>query len=512
MLKHLARPLLLHSNKEQVLAGEGQCDCACALAIPTHVTPDSCVCAQTGQSERCICTPHTADELYQFMEPGYAAAINPEWTIMVPGMNRPVLINQAALLIAHHFRQPRHLNEIPAYWQNTWGTHLITETIHALRTTQLLLPVTPSHTTLHEPPTTLTAWLHLTDRCNLRCAYCYLPHKKADMSWEIGLAAVDATIRSALQHGYKTIKLKYAGGEPLLKFSLLADLHQYANQQATAHSLVLDGVVLSNGTLLTEAITMQMRDLGLRLMISLDGLGTGHDRQRFYANGHGSFADVERGVRMALTYGIVPDISVTVSGRNASALPDLTTWLLEKELPFSFNFYRENDLSAALVDLQFEEEAIIQGMLAAFHIIEQQLPRRSLLASLVDRANLAVPHLRTCGVGHSYLVYDYQGRISQCQMHMHQPITTTADEDPLTTIRLTNIGIQNIPVTEKEGCRSCEWKYWCTGGCPLTTYRATGRYDVQSPNCRIYKTIYPEAVRLEGLRLLHYAETQLAHS
>ena len=54
------------------------------------------------------------------------------------------------------------------------------------------------------------------------------------------------------------------------------------------------------------------------------------------------------------------------------------------------------------------------------------------------------------------------------------------------------------------GCRDCEWKYWCAGGCPLTTYRATGRYDVKSPNCNIYKAIYPQAMRLEGLRLLKY--------
>lgn len=40
------------------------------------------------------------------------------------------------------------------------------------------------------------------------------------------------------------------------------------------------------------------------------------------------------------------------------------------------------------------------------------------------------------------------------------------------------IGIQNLPVEEKEGCRTCEWKYWCTGGCSLATHRATGRYDV----------------------------------
>jgi uncharacterized protein len=59
-------------------------------------------------------------------------------------------------------------------------------------------------------------------------------------------------------------------------------------------------------------------------------------------------------------------------------------------------------------------------------------------------------------------------------------------------------------VDEKEGCRDCTWRYWCSGGCPVATFRATGRYDIKSPNCAIYKAIYPEALRLEGLRLLKY--------
>lgn len=62
--------------------------------------------------------------------------------------------------------------------------------------------------------------------------------------------------------------------------------------------------------------------------------------------------------------------------------------------------------------------------------------------------------------------------------------------------------LRNLSVESKEGCRHCEFRYRCSGGCPLETYRSTGRWDVQSPNCRIYKTLYPHALRLEGLRLL----------
>jgi uncharacterized protein len=89
-------------------------------------------------------------------------------------------------------------------------------------------------------------------------------------------------------------------------------------------------------------------------------------------------------------------------------------------------------------------------------------------------------------------------------MHIRRPVTSVNANDPLAVIRSDQIGVQNLPVLEKEGCRTCEWKNWCAGGCPITTHRATGRYDVKSPNCNIYKALYPEALRLEGLRLLKY--------
>lgn len=352
----------------------------------------------------------------------------------------------------------------------------------------------------------LTSWLHLTDRCNLRCDYCYLPHVREDMTSATGRAAIDATFRSALANGFKQVKLKYAGGEPLLRFPLIVELHQYAQSLAEKYGLGLEGVVLSNGTLLTESLLSTLSSLHLRLMISLDGLGAYHDAHRRYAGGRGSFADVAEAVDLALANGLTPNISVTVSSRTAEGLPDVMAWILERELPFSLNFYRENELSASHEDMRLDEQKIIGGMLAAFKVIEENLPRRPFLGGIIDRANLSVSHTHTCGVGQNYLVFDQNGQVAKCQMHIRKPITNVHVADPLAVIRADQIGIQNISVEEKEGCKTCEWKYWCTGGCPLATYQATGRYDVKSPNCNIYKALFPEALRLEGLRLLKYQD------
>lgn len=135
-------------------------------------------------------------------------------------------------------------------------------------------------------------------------------------------------------------------------------------------------------------------------------------------------------------------------------------------------------------------------------MIAARPPRYSLLSTLLDRTNLGVSHRQTCGVGENYLVFDQSGNVAMCQMLIDQPVTTADAPDPLARLRADQSGVRNLPVEEKEGCRCCGWRYWCAGGCPVATYRAAGRYDVRSPNCRIYKALYPDLLRLEGLRLL----------
>lgn len=420
--------------------------------------------------------------------------------------NSTVVLNDSARLVLNAFNEPLSLSAVQKSISDI-ATQDIIQIADKFVSLGLVVPSSGRRTSVcGSSPLVLTSWLHLTDRCNLRCSYCYLPHVREDMSPETGRAAIDATFRSAVANGFKQVKLKYAGGEPLLRFSLLKGLHSYAQQLAEKNNLELEGVVLSNGTLLTAEIVEVLKLLGLRLMISLDGLGQYHDSHRPYVSGRGSFFDVAEAVDLAIVHGLIPNISVTVSSRTAEGLSSLMVWIMERELPFSLNFYRENELSASHTDMQLDEQKIINGMIAAFKVIEKNLPKKGFLGGIVDRANLSTGHTHTCGVGQNYLVFDQNGQIAKCQMHIRKPITNLHVMDPLAIIRADQIGIQNISVEEKEGCKTCEWKYWCTGGCPLATYRATGRYDVKSPNCNIYKALYPEALRLEGLRLLKYQD------
>lgn len=354
------------------------------------------------------------------------------------------------------------------------------------------------------PPTTLVGWLHLTNACNLRCTYCYLHKTSESMSAETGRAAVDTLIRTALLHGYHTVTIKYAGGEPTLKLPLLTELHRYAQERTAAVGLALEGSVLSNGTLITPAVAATLRALDLRLMISLDGPAEAHDVQRPTAGGRPSFAQAQAGILAAIEADLRPTVGITVTARNIAALPALIDWLLDNELAFGISLYRENVYSASLEELRLDERQIIAGLRAAYAVIARRPPQWSLLSSLLDRTDLSGPHSRSCAAGHNYLVIDHAGRVASCQMMIDQPVADIGVRDPLSRIRADRTGLRNLPVDAKEGCRSCDWRYWCGGGCSVATFRATGRYDLRSPNCHIYQALYPDVVRLEGLRLLRW--------
>ncbi len=474
-----------------------------------------------GQCDACSPVIATRNESLRFNS-GFIAycknpnlvkqTVNSEYSAVFSALtNTTCVLNKSAMYCWQYFdSSPKTFESIPTAFVKAWGESIISESFQQMITLGLLLPVDCLDPNLTEMSNMLSVWLHITDRCNLECRYCYLPHNNADMSLETGHSAIDATFRSAIAHKYQAIKFKYSGGEPLLRFSLVKELHRYAQTLAQYYNVELDGVILSNGTLLTAEIVNEMKALGLRLMISLDSTHKETQTRIQNTTQGASFNEIDasydamRAVEIALKHNLVPDISITVSGINIENLPELLDWILTRDLPFCLNFYRENNLSINYDNLKLKEEAIVNGMLTVYKVIETYLPYRNLLASLVDRANFSTAHLRTCGVGHNYMVFDPYGQVSKCQMQIDRPITTSLAKDPLILIQEDKGGIKNLSVEEKDGCHQCEWKYWCAGGCPLETYRTTGRYDGRSPNCAIYKALYPKVLQLEGKRLLKY--------
>lgn len=350
----------------------------------------------------------------------------------------------------------------------------------------------------------LNVWLHVTNNCNLRCRYCYVMKSRQKLSKQTASSIIDSIYRSARKHRMESVHLKFAGGEPTLCSDTIEYIISINEECAKSANVDTRYSILTNGTILNDHLLRVIKKHDMHVMISLDGLANFHDKQRKFADGRGSFSVVETNLKKLLDSNVSCNLSITLTGENVAGLPELVKYALSEKIDFVLNMYRENNCSINDKDLTFKKEIFIRYFKEAFRVIEDRLPRTSLLNVLSDRAALERPHNRTCSVGTNYLVFDCKGNVSKCQMDIRKVITTMNSSDPLGEVIKDKQGIQNLTVEEKDECKACIWRYYCTGGCPLMTHRKTGSYNSKSPDCAIYKALIPEIVRLEGLRLLKY--------
>lgn len=451
------------------------CDCACALdTLPA--APQAAGLWQRNPALRPLSLPEACP---------WQAAYNPRGPLPLAVLNPP------AWDLLNDYAAPRPL------WA---GTIAQQAALRQLARAGFLQPLQAAP--LSQPPSLLTAWLHLTDSCNLRCDYCYLPHRPQTMPRETAFQAIETLFTLAQRHGYPAVKLKYAGGEPLLRFPLLQEIHQRAAETSRQTQTRLEAVLLTNGTLLTPEHLVFLSENHIRLMISLDGIGEWHNIQRHYAGGKPSFAQVEHAIECAQNAGLAPHISITLSEKNLPGLPQTIHWLLERKLTFSLNFYRENDCATSIRAFDPASPQTRSILQETFSLLEANPPRHSLLGLLTDRASFSASHLHPCGAGRDYLVIRPDGQIAKCQMEMHLPVTALHAADPLLELRSAPQGLQNPPVTQKPDCHSCQWRAYCAGGCPLLSQRINGQFNSRSPYCELYQFLFPRLLRLEASRLI----------
>lgn len=473
-----------------------------------HITDCNCACTDgEDQAEPPLCSNYPGvwcvDQAHisEPLDDEHAVCISPA------GGGAVAVLNRAAQQLLTEFRTPKPFTSSAA--ATTSDQRLQADAFAALVEAGLVTPWPPS---LQQTPASrlLTAWLHLTDACNLRCPYCFVAHAPRRMHESVGQRAVAATFRAAQEGGYTTVKLKYAGGEPTLVFALVQALHRHARRTAQRSGVALRELLLTNGVRLTDAMIRYLHDEGIAVMISLDGVDAWHDRQRPTVHGAGTFTAVAAAIDRCLAHNLAPDLSITVTAQNAGGLAQAVEFALDRSLRFNLNFVRSADASHVAAT-PAEDAALIAGVRAALQVIQRRLPAYRLIDGLLDRSTFHSAHEHACGVGRNYLAFAPDGQVARCHAQLHAAVARVDDPRLLTTVRsaTTPGAVQAVAVTQREGCRSCRWRTWCGGGCPLLAYQATGAWDQRSPYCAVYQALYPDVLRSEGLRILKYAAAPL---
>lgn len=360
--------------------------------------------------------------------------------------------------------------------------------------TQVNAAAPPAYTA--SAPAPLETWLFLTRACNLACAHCFINKDPRTMTLETGLHAVERLFELARQNDHPGVKIKYAGGEPTLRWDLVTALHEHAAALSRRNALHLTEILVTNGAALSRARLAYLQDANIQLSLSLDGFGQGHDRQRPFVNGQPSFARILRNLEIALSMGLRPHLTITLTRLNLDDLPALTEFALRHRLYLNWNFYRPHSANDPLTP---NSTLLTDAMRKGLEVISSSLPNYPFMDRLIDRSNFGAAHQHTCGAGRHYLSVDYDGTVLPC----HMLSGANGEGIPLQSLsggRFENF--TNPAVDEKPDCAHCEWRYWCAGGCPILTGVVTGKATSRSPYCQVYKAIYPELMVLKGKQII----------
>jgi len=133
-----------------------------------------------------------------------------------------------------------------------------------------------------------------TERCNLRCAYCYETFALGKMSRPV-IDGVLNLARRRTAKGLKTLRLEFFGGEPLAAWDVVATLAGGLSEICRVDGAAMSGAMTTNGVLLTRPRLDRLVAYGVReFQITLDGPQPIHDSRRRDPRGEGSFAAVWR--------------------------------------------------------------------------------------------------------------------------------------------------------------------------------------------------------------------------
>ena len=359
--------------------------------------------------------------------------------------------------------------------------------------------------------------LDITNRCNLRCRYCY--HFSGpgdvdqDLSTEEWLRFFQELNRCAVMNA------TLAGGEPFIR----KDLKQLI-KGIVANRMRFN--ILSNGTLITDDMARFLFSTGRcnGVQVSIDGSKPEtHDTCR----GEGNFNRAVEGIRCLKKNRVPVQVRVTIHRHNVSDLVAIAELLLEEiGLPgFSTNaasymgLCRQNvdQVGLSVDDRTLAMETLLKlnrkynnrisaqaGPLAeATMWTEMEQARQKRANSIPMRGRLTA-----CGCVMDKIAVRSDGAIVPCTMLSHIELGRI-NRDNLEEIWQNHPEMKkmrerrNIPLNDFEFCRGCPYINYCTGNCPGLAYAIVGNVNHPSPDACLKRFLE------DGGKLPRIQETEL---
>lgn len=320
-------------------------------------------------------------------------------------------------------------------------------------------------------PRLVSAYLHVTQRCNLRCRFCYSEDAGRNTLPDPDAGSLGRAIELLAAMGAR--RLVISGGEPMLR----ADLPELA--RAARDAGFEQVVVLTNGLLVTRDSVTPLQGIVSCLGVAFDGCGpddTAHLR------GEQRFERLASAVRTSLDAGIPVRILPTLHAEN---LCDIGRYEdLARSLGASLGFSILTAPLSELNDLAFDEKDLARlGRAAA----------RGGIGIDDGLSGGGISVRRSCGAGTRTVSVAADGTVYPCHMlhderlSMGNAFTDSASEILASPVAKTfaRLGSGDI-----EGCGSCPLRHLCAGGCRARALLSSGSLTARDPYCELSRSYY----------------------
>ena len=353
----------------------------------------------------------------------------------------------------------------------------------------------------HKKSRKMSCWLHITNNCNLTCSYCYIHKSPGNMSLAKGKLVVDKMVESCRIHNMHALEIKFAGGEPLLRFDFIQEIVTYS--QRFIDEIEISYTLVTNGMLVTPEISRYLKKHGIGIGVSLDGIGPINDLTRFDRNGHGSYKKVLEGLRLLKDYDNRVSIMTTISKSNYDHLLDLVKFLLENE--YRFRLSLQKDCETGWPELINYCPGLIENLHLCYDYIEANLPKGNFFSfHKFGDVTFMRPVSRCCNAGNGFFAAGHDGTLGICGMGLDKPLPLTLEScnDVLDEIKSCSPLFCHNTAYVYPKCNECIWRTSCAGGCPLQNEVSISLHNRETPYCQVYKEILPRILRIKGLQMI----------
>lgn len=328
-----------------------------------------------------------------------------------------------------------------------------------------------------------TLWLKVTNKCNLKCPYCYADSKiENDSTSELNIDEIEMIFKELKEMGLE--KIVITGGEPLLRKDIVEILKRAKNYGQLQ--------LLTNGVIFNQDILDEIVKYVDIIQFSIDSYdGQKHNQIR----GKGNFEKTMRTVKYIQGLGFKNVVfAVTPTPANDVDLVKMIDFCIENKVR-RLHVNRYVPLGRARDYEKFDIEKFYRKADEAYaHIHElykNAIKRREKFDFSIDIAGDFVNSVYSkgkkysCGLNKSIISVEANGDVYLCQA-MH-------DEN----LKLGNIRVQRIKDIQKKvnkdfgcfcvdcigKCKDCDVRYWCGAGCRALAYAVNGSIFENEPQC-----------------------------